>query len=180
MRKTSERERDRRHGRITRAVPSVVRSLLYRFLKVPSSLRPSRRAASLRLARARPPPPPRTRGARASLDRRPPGAAGAVAGLGLRERAAQSNLNRRARPTRGHRRSLSLPPVSRDTRDTRGASCVYAACDTRDHPITRRRRHRRRRRRRRRRFCTETIARATISAREEAVSSRARARERGR
>lgn len=100
--------------RITRAVPSVVRSLLYRFLKVPSSLR---------LTSAR-------RGARASLNRHPPGAAGAVAGLGLRERAAQSNLNRRARPTRGHRRSLSLPPalVTREV----GASCVHAACDTRD------------------------------------------------
>lgn len=66
-----------------------------------------------------------------SLDRRPPGAAGAVAGLGLRERAAQSNLNRRARPTRGHRRSLSLPPALA-TRVTREAPRVHAACDTRD------------------------------------------------
>lgn len=101
----TERKNARRTGRITRAVPSVVRSLLYRFLKVPSSLRPSR---SVSLSRGR--------GARASLDRHPPGAAGAVAGLSLRERAAQSNLNRRARPTRGHTDDLSLPSsgLSRD------------------------------------------------------------------
>ncbi|KYN17268.1 hypothetical protein ALC57_10488 [Trachymyrmex cornetzi] len=105
---------------------------------------------------------------RSSLDRRPPGAAGAVAGLGLRERAAQSNLNRRARPTRGHRRSLSLPPVSRDTRDTRGASCVYAACDTR-YPITRRRDN----------LTARKPRRATIFAREETIS-RARARKKER
>lgn len=66
-----------------------------------------------------------------SLDRRPPDAAGAVAGFSLRERAAQSNLNRRARPTRGHRQSLSLPPALA-TRVTREAPRVHAACDTRD------------------------------------------------
>jgi len=89
-------------------------------LKGPSSLSP--RSVSLS----------RGRGARARLDRRPPDAAGAVAGLGLRERAAQSNLNRRARPTRGHRR-LSLSPylrASRATRVTREAPRVHAACDT--------------------------------------------------
>lgn len=56
-----------------------------------------------------------------SLDRRPPGVAGAVAGLGLRERAVQSNLNRRARPTRGHRQSLLRLDV------TRGSSCMPRA-----------------------------------------------------
>lgn len=55
------------------------------------------------------------------LDRRPPGVAGAVAGLGLRERAVQSNLNRRARPTRGHRQSLLRLDV------TRGSSCMPRA-----------------------------------------------------
>lgn len=55
------------------------------------------------------------------LDRRPPGVAGAVAGLGLRERAVQSNLNRRARPTRGHRQSLLRLVV------TRGSSCMPRA-----------------------------------------------------
>lgn len=100
--------------RITRAVPSVVRSLLYRFLKV------RRRSVSLR----------RGCGARKSLDRHPPGAADAVAGLGLCKRVAQSNLNRRARPTRGATDDLPSSG-SRDTRDTRAASCVHAACDTR-------------------------------------------------
>lgn len=65
-----------RTERITCAVPSVVRSLLYRFLKVPSS---HRRSVTLCLSHS---------GASTvraqSLDRRPPGAAGAVAGLGLR------------------------------------------------------------------------------------------------
>lgn len=56
-----------------------------------------------------------------SLDRRPPEVAGAVAGLGLRERAVQSNLNRRACPTRGHRQSLLRLDV------TRGSSCMPRA-----------------------------------------------------
>ena len=44
-----------------------------------------------------------------------------MAGLRLRERAVQSNLNRRARPTRGHRQSLLRLDV------TRGSSCMPRA-----------------------------------------------------
>lgn len=95
---------------------SVVRSSLHRFLKVPwsgvwlcvewSVASAGFSVSPLRSVRAQ------------SLDRRPPGVAGAVAGLGLRERAVQSNLNRRARPTRGHRQSLLRLDV------TRGSSCM--------------------------------------------------------
>lgn len=116
-----ERERDRCAARKEKdhaCGSSVVRSSLHRFLKVPWSgvwlcVEWSERAgfsvSPLRTVRAQ------------RLDRRPPGVAGAVAGLGLRERAVQSNLNRRARPTRGHRQSLLRLDV------TRGSSCMPRA-----------------------------------------------------
>lgn len=47
-----------------------------------------------------------------SLDRRPPGVTASVAGLGRVSDPAQSNLNRRVRPTSRARRSFSPPPQS--------------------------------------------------------------------
>ena len=122
----------------------VVRSSLHRFLKVPCVVRrarigkarqgKARQGKARQLAvwlcllvayareRARGFPVSAVGTVRAqSLDRRPPEVAGAVAGLGLRERAVQSNLNRRARPTRGHRQSLLRLDV------TRGSSCMPRA-----------------------------------------------------